>query len=811
MRHLRRYELVALICALLFLVVAAVPAVMVLKDENRLSLTRYPFVQNFLPFYHALRKLPDVLFFPYYFRSETLPTYTLNLTLKDMQTLNAGLPPNAFGTSTLNDVARVRVKAEFQTTDGYDDLVQVRYRGSIANNWNTSKRSYQIYFPSTHLYRGMRQLTLFIPSDRDYFVEPLNYYRGKKLGLNMPDLFAIRLKMNNQDEGVYLASEHWSQEWLEKNQHSADSNIIGANASDLTGGKFVWQSWNIVAPASVRKPKSQILTGSAATSPDSTDTLAKTLTDIVEHASDADFERYLPYIVDMQKLYAAEVVAILAGTYHSDGYLSPTGNPNVNLSGDINLVLVFDTDKGLFEPIPYNVSIMEVPPEGGIVEMPSYLTRRVYSIPAFKAARDRMLKAYLDDPSNLEDDQAFIAKWQREVQPGLYTDNSKLENNFQMIGAINRTKRYVEENFARAHNEIGRTYERPAVDVRPLLLQGSFVFLPQTVISPAAFVASHPEFYRGADGTIHLSTGRHYFTKTVTVPKGTRLVIDPGATLLFGPDVSFVSYSPVTARGTRDAPIRLLPSGDLPWGNFAVANAGRQMSYFDQVYLRYGGDTHVNGIHMSGTLSLKDSDAEIARVTVEGAQGDDGIHLAHGSYTVADSIFRNNWADPIDSDFTTSTFEDNVFINTVPISTLSYDGDAMDVSGSTVTIRGNYVYGMGDKGMSIGENSTVTAENNVVVGSVYGVAVKDLSRATLLDNVFINNKTGIALYQKKPIWGGGTATSTGSVLYGNGSETSLDKLSQLTLVDTVRPASDLEARAKIPPALLPYWEKIGWK
>lgn len=769
----------------------------ILTSEGRQSLTSNPLVQNFLPLYHALRKVPDVLFFPYYLRRSELPVLALELSLKDQEKLNAALPKNPFGLETLNSVEKVSVKAGLQTSDGYSDSVEIRYRGSIANNWNSRKRSIQIDFPKSHLYNGVKELSLFIPADREYFAEALDYYRAEKLGLKVPKLEFVRLMINNQDYGVYIASEHWSQEWLEKNKYSADSNILGANAGLETGGKFVWSSWNVAPAPVVKKPKSQVLTGVSADESDTTEVIVHNLTQIVEHASDKDFERYLSYVLDMKKFYAAQVVYIMSGTYHSDGYLSPENNPAINDVGDNNMVFVFNTDTGLLEPIPFNVAIGEIP-EGGIVEIPSYMTRRMYSIPSFLAARNALLEEYLSDPKNHADDTAFIDAWQKKIQPDVYTDSVKLENNFEAKKTIEMYRRWTDINFERARAELSRTYDRPEVDVRPLSFRGSFIFLPQTAITPAQFVASHPEFYL-SDGQVHLSSGPHYFTKTTTVPKGTRLVIDPGARLYFAKDVTFVSYSPVTAKGGT-AGISMLPSSDSPWGNFVVANAGRAISYFDRVYLKGGGDTHINGAHFSGTLSLQDSDAEIMHVTVEEAQGDDGIHIAHGNYTISGSTFRNNWADPIDSDFTNSTIEDNTFINTVPVSTLSYDGDAMDVSGSTVIIRGNRVYGMGDKGISVGEGSEVVAEGNIITGSVFGTAVKDRSRAILKDNIYVKNKTAIALYEKKAMWGGGTATSTGSIFFGNEKTTSVDKNSTFVEEGSII-ATAVEIVAKLPPIL----------
>lgn len=769
--------------------------------RHRSELIHNKVVQNYLPFLHSLRKLPDVLFFPYYFRTTSLPVYTLDLSPSDIQTLNNSLPADPFGIQSLNELDRVDVRAAFQSTDGYDRDIRVRYRGSLGNNWNTAKKSYLLDFPNAELYKGMKEVSLFLPHDRDYFVEALNMYRARKLGLRAPEIWFVRLNVNNRDQGVYAAMEHWSQEWLEKAGFAAESNVLGIRTSAELEGRYAWKSWNIEDDF-IAKPTSPALGGD--TSGDTTDMLLQALTEVVDHASDRDFERYVPYLIDLPKFYAYDTVSILSGSYHGDGWLDPTADPESEAahSGDNNLVLVFNTNTGLFEPIPYNISISDVRqyPEGMIpVDAPQYLTKRIHAIPAFREARDRVLSGYVSDPQNLEDDMRYITQWEQLVLPELYTDTVKLETNFEVRAEVRRLKDVVRSNFELAKKEIGRAYPLVTVQTRPISFRGSFESLPQTVISVDQFLRANPIFYKGRDGYIHLG-GSHTFTRTTIVPKGTRLVIDPGATIRLGKDVSFISYSPVTIKGGI-AGVRFLPASTSPWGNFAVVNALREESIVENAYFEGGGDTRVNGIHYSGMLTFKDSDARITNVTITRAQGDDGIHLAYGTYAVTDSTFTNNWADAIDADFASSArIENNMFVNTLAGPEISYDGDAADISGTNAILIGNVSALQGDKGFSVGEGSTARFERNVIVLNPIGVAVKDLSTAEFVDNIFARNDIGISLYLKKNLFGGGIATSTNDLLYRNGSLTEVDNFSSVS-VSGAREATEEEIRDRIPATL----------
>ena len=81
-------------------------------------------------------------------------------------------------------------------------------------------------------------------------------------------------------------------------------------------------------------------------------------------------------------------------------------------------------------------------------------------------------------------------------------------------------------------------------------------------------------------------------------------------------------------------------------------------------------------------------------------------------------------SDAFDADFGQGFFERCVF----------YDigADAIDVSGSDVQVRDVRMINLGDKGLSVGENSRVTGERIYIENADFGVASKDLSQAHIL-------------------------------------------------------------------------------
>ena len=79
----------------------------------------------------------------------------------------------------------------------------------------------------------------------------------------------------------------------------------------------------------------------------------------------------------------------------------------------------------------------------------------------------------------------------------------------------------------------------------------------------------------------------------------------------------------------------------------------------------------------------------------------------------------------------------------------------MDVSGSEVLLSNIEISKAGDKGISIGEKSTVYIVNPKISNAFVGIASKDLSK-TYVNNLSINNvDICFASYQKKPEYGPG--------------------------------------------------------
>ena len=123
----------------------------------------------------------------------------------------------------------------------------------------------------------------------------------------------------------------------------------------------------------------------------------------------------------------------------------------------------------------------------------------------------------------------------------------------------------------------------------------------------------------------------------------------------------------------------------------------------------------------------------------------------HRIYRIDRSKYCENdggeFALSFDSDFCKGKVVDTKFVNS--------GNDAFDASGSVVSLINVEVDGCGDKGVSSGEASNLSATDLVVRDANIGFAAKDLSKL-LVNGVSLENCTySVAAYQKKPEYGPG--------------------------------------------------------
>lgn len=290
--------------------------------------------------------------------------------------------------------------------------------------------------------------------------------------------------------------------------------------------------------------------------------------------------------------------------------------------------------------------------------------------------------------------------------------------------------------------------------------------------TPAQFVAANPQF-RLSGSDVMLGSGRHVFDRDVIVPSGTRLVVEPGASLQLGAGVSIYSKSPVTMRGTVQSPIRVSGSGGAVWGSFAIIDVNAT-STIEYTQFDGGSEDYLFGNYVSGMVSIYHSPALIRYNIFSNSKSDDGLNVKYGYAEIFKNKFITNSADALDLDVTNSKVVGNEF--------LKNGNDGIDISSLRPYIAENVIRGSGDKCISVGENSQAVIFNNILDGCNFGFAAKDYSSPLVIHNTIINNNFGFGAYLKKQIFGGAHPIIINSILWGNKQLSEIDEKSKVDIL-----------------------------
>jgi len=221
-------------------------------------------------------------------------------------------------------------------------------------------------------------------------------------------------------------------------------------------------------------------------------------------------------------------------------------------------------------------------------------------------------------------------------------------------------------------------------------------------------------------------------------PESCEVVFESGAEIRFDPDAVFYIRGQVNFPKTLPR-VTFAPKKD-DWGGLVIVNPEKGLVVQNSRFTA-SNEFYFEGRRFTGALNILNPDQILVEENLfDQNRGDDGLNIIKGSAIVRHNHFINN-RDAIDFDLAEGVIEKNIF-------TSSQD-DGIDCGGCRgVRILKNHFSGSGDKGISVGEASTVTIEENSIESGNVGIAVKDGSVAKLSKNLIFNNKVGLSEYSK---------------------------------------------------------------
>lgn len=267
---------------------------------------------------------------------------------------------------------------------------------------------------------------------------------------------------------------------------------------------------------------------------------------------------------------------------------------------------------------------------------------------------------------------------------------------------------------------------------------------------------------------VTFAPGRWRIDRLILVPQGFLVSAGPETHLKFVGLGSLVSYSPLDFRG----PITIEGS---PGGRNGIVVIGAQRkSHLEKVTFSSLGPPRDTGPgrRLTGAVTFYQSAVDIVNCTfTRNLAGDDALNLIRSPFVIRQSRFTDALADALDIDFSNGEITDTTFTR---IGVADRNGDAIDLSGSNVTLRNVSASHVQDKGISVGEASQVNAGDINIRRADIGIAVKDASFFEGERLRITQSRIGIGGYVKKSTFGPSRIRVAGLDLKENKEDRSLE-------------------------------------
>ena len=148
---------------------------------------------------------------------------------------------------------------------------------------------------------------------------------------------------------------------------------------------------------------------------------------------------------------------------------------------------------------------------------------------------------------------------------------------------------------------------------------------------------------------------------------------------------------------------------------------------------------------VSGAINFNESNVTITNCVIKNNRCEDGLNIIRSEFTMSATSFQDTFSDSFDGDFVAGTITDCQFYNA--------GNDAIDVSGSQLTLKEILIKNPLDKAISAGEASLITGDAIQVFDGEIGIVSKDLSSVRLKDVLIENTRLGFSSFQKKSEYG----------------------------------------------------------
>jgi hypothetical protein len=251
----------------------------------------------------------------------------------------------------------------------------------------------------------------------------------------------------------------------------------------------------------------------------------------------------------------------------------------------------------------------------------------------------------------------------------------------------------------------------------------------------------HQRFYSVNNG-VAIFKNNVIIDEVVMIPENLKVDIKEGTEIEFKNGGGLVINNDLYAVGSKSNPIKIFCS-DSSSNGFTVLK-GRQVI---MNFVEFEGLSNLDygNWQLTGAVVVHESMARIENVKITNAQAEDGLNLIRSKFEIDSLIIDGTASDGLDVDFCSGEIKNSIIRNT--------GNDCLDFSGSKLKVKNVDITNSGDKGISVGEGSTIDLEDIQIYDAITGLAAKDNSKVTIKSVGIEKADCGFMAFQKKPEYG----------------------------------------------------------
>ncbi|MCP4090709.1 MAG: hypothetical protein GY746_13120 [Gammaproteobacteria bacterium] len=246
-----------------------------------------------------------------------------------------------------------------------------------------------------------------------------------------------------------------------------------------------------------------------------------------------------------------------------------------------------------------------------------------------------------------------------------------------------------------------------------------------------------------------IPAGQWLIETPLIVPPGYGLIIEQGARLKFGQSAIMLVHGSLQVAGSPESPVVFSAANGKQWPGLIVMNAEEE-SLVDYLFVSDTSGVVFKNWVLTGGINFYKSDVKISHSKLINSHGEDALNIIHSQFEITDLIIKGTASDAFDADFSAGSVISSQFLEVGKAG----GGDAVDVSGSLISVADSRFVDVSDKALSIGEKSEMTASNIIIKNVGTGAASKDGSKLTLTDSTISGaGFAALTAYIKKPEYG----------------------------------------------------------